>query len=126
MPPAWWKPRWPTTRRCYPGSNLKEWLAIALGLGFGAYASYLVGNRVLPRLVERSTNAALLIKLSFSGALIALLPALLLSIVVGGTLGGPWGAIGIVIGGAAVFAVVLLAGTFAGVLLARLLRRPGA
>lgn len=103
-----------------------EWLAIAAGLGFGAHASYLVGNRVLPRLVERSPNAALLIKLSFSGTLIALLPALLLSIVVGGTLGGPWGAIGIVIGVAAVFAVVLLAGTFAGVLLARLLRRPGA
>jgi hypothetical protein len=103
-----------------------EWFAIALGLAFGAYASYLVGNRVLPRLVERTRNPTLLIKLSFSGTLIALLPALLLSIVVGATLGGGWGAVGIVLGVGAVFALVLLAGTFAGVLLAKLLRRPEA
>ena len=105
---------------------MTQWLAIAVGLGFGAYFSYFVGNRVLPRLVERSSNPTLLIKLSFSGTLVALLPALLLSIVVGGTLGGGWGAVGIVIGVGLVFTVVLLAGTFAGVLLARVLRRPGA
>ena len=105
---------------------MQEWIAIALGLAFGAYASYSIGNRVLPPMVERSRNPALLIKLSFSGTLIALLPALLLSIVVGGTLGGLWGAVGIVAGVALVFVLVLLAGTFAGVLVARLLRRPEA
>lgn len=105
---------------------MAEWLLIAIGLGGGAYAAYLVGNRVLPALVERSRNPILLIKLSFGGTLITLVPALLLSIVVGGTLGSAWGAPGVVIGVAAVFAVVVLAGTFAGVLLARLLRRPEA
>jgi hypothetical protein len=50
----------------------------------------------------------------------------LLSIVVGATLGMPWGVVGMVMGVAAVFALVLLAGTFLGVILARLLTRPGA
>lgn len=103
-----------------------EWLAIALGLAGGAYVAYRVGNGVLPRLVERSRNPVLLIKLSFGGTLVTLVPALLLGIVVGGALGSAWGALGAVIGVAAVFALVVLAGTFAGVLLARLLRRPEA
>jgi hypothetical protein len=106
--------------------TVAEWLAIVTGLAGGAYVAYLIGNRVLPRLVERAPNPILLIKLSFGGTLITLVPALLLSIVVGGTLGSTWGMLGAAIGVAAVFAVVVLAGTFAGVLLARLLRRPGA
>lgn len=105
---------------------MTQWFPIAVGLSGGAYIAYLVGNRVLPRLVERSPNPVLLIKLSFGGTLISLVPALLLAIVVGGTLGGAWGVPGVMIGVAAVFAIVVLAGTFAGVLLARLLRRPEA
>ena len=105
---------------------MAEWLGIATGLAGGAYIAYLIGNGVLPQLVERAPNPILLIKLSFGGTLITLVPALLLSIVVGGTLGAVFGALGLVIGVAAVFAVVVLAGTFAGVLLARLVRRPEA
>jgi hypothetical protein len=41
-----------------------------------------------------------------------------LSVAVGGPLGAPWGALGLVAGVALVFAFVLLLGTFAGVLLA--------
>lgn len=103
---------------------MAEWLAITIGLGGGAYIAYLVGNRALPRLVERAPNPLLLIKLSFGGTLITLVPALLLSIVVGGTLGAAWGALGVIFCVGAVFAVVVLAGTFAGVLLSKLLKQP--
>jgi hypothetical protein len=87
---------------------------------------YGIGHSALQRLAASSRNPDLLVKLSFGGTAIAALPALLLSIVVGATLGMPWGAVGIVIGVAAVFALVLLSGTFLGVILARLLTRPGA
>jgi hypothetical protein len=100
-----------------------EWLAIGVGLVGGLLLSYLMGKRVLPPLAERLPDPALLIKLSLGGTAIALLPALLLSIVVGAPLGADWGAMGMVVGVAAIFALVLLAGTFAGVLLARLLGR---
>ena len=101
-----------------------EWLAIGVGLAGGLLLSYYVAKLVLPPLVERSRHPDLLIKLSFGGTVIGLLPALLLSIVVGAAVGGLWGAVGIVLGVAGMFAAVLLAGTFAGVLLARVLRRP--
>lgn len=96
-----------------------EWLAIGVGLAGGLLLSYHVGKLVLPPLVERSRNPDLLIKLSFGGTLIGLVPALLLSTVMGAAVGGLWGSVGIVLGVAGVFAAVLLAGTFAGVLLAR-------
>ena len=83
--------------------------------------SIYAGKALLPPLVERSQKPDLVVKLSLGGTVIAALPALLLSIVVGGALGGPYGALGIVLGVAAVFALILLAGTFAGVLLARYL-----
>jgi hypothetical protein len=105
---------------------LTEWLAIGLGLAGGLLLSYQIGKAVLPSHVHRSRKPDLLIKLSLGGTVIAALPALLLSIVVGAMLGMPWGAVGIVIGVAAVFALVLLSGTFVGVMLARLLTRPGA
>jgi hypothetical protein len=105
---------------------LTEWLAIAIGLAGGLLLSYHLGKAALVPLVARSRKPELLIKLSLGGTVIAALPALLLSIVVGATLGMPWDTVGIVIGVAAVFALLLLCGTFAGVLLARLLTRPGA
>ena len=105
---------------------MTEWIAIGVGLAGGLLLSYHVGKLALPPLVERSRKPGLLIKLSLGGTAIALLPALLLSVAVGGPLGAPWGALGLVAGVAAVFAVVLLSGTFAGVLLAKLLTRPEA
>jgi hypothetical protein len=98
---------------------LKDWIAAALGLAGGFACAYAVAAAVLPGLVERSRQPERLVKLAFGGTVVALLPALLLSIVVGAPLGG---AIGI----ALVFALVLLAGTFGGVLLAGLFRPPGA
>ena len=103
-----------------------DWLAIGLGIAGGLLLCYQVGNAVLPRLVERSRQPELLIKLSLGGTVVAALPALLLSVVLGAPLGAGWGALGMVLGVAAVFALVLLAGTFAGVLLAKLLTRSGA
>jgi hypothetical protein len=100
---------------------LTDWLAIAVGLAGGLMLCYWAGKAVLTPLVERSKKPDLLIKLSFGGTIIAALPALLLSIVVGAPLGSGFDAIGIVAGVAVVFAAVLLAGTFAGVLLARYL-----
>ena len=100
---------------------MAQWLAIAVGLAGGVLLSYFIGKAVLAPLVGRLKKPDRLIKLSLGGTVIAALPALLLSIVIGGPLGSAFGALGIVIGGAAVFATVLLAGTFAGVLLARYL-----
>jgi hypothetical protein len=99
-----------------------EWIAIGVGLVGGLLLSYHVGKLALPPLVERSRNPTLLIKLALGGTGIALLPALLLSIVVGGPLGAAWDALGLVLGVAAVFSITLLLGTFAGVLLAKLLK----
>lgn len=105
---------------------MQDWVATVVGLAGGFAVVYTLAQAVLPRLVERSRNPARLIKFAFGGTVIALLPALLLSIVVGATLGSTWGAAGIAGGVALIFSVVLLAGTFAGVLLAKLLRRPEA
>jgi hypothetical protein len=92
-----------------------EWLAIGVGLAGGAWLCYWIGQLTLPRLAAGSRNPDLLIKLSFGGTAVGLLPAVLLSIVVGAPLGMPWGTLGLVAGVALVFAFVLLAGTFAGV-----------
>jgi hypothetical protein len=100
---------------------LTDWLAIAVGLAGGLLLCSYAGKRILARLIERSKKPALLVKLSFGGTVIAALPALLLSIVVGAPLGAGWGAVGMVLGVAGIFTLVLLAGAFAGVLLARYL-----
>jgi len=105
---------------------LSEWLATAVGLAGGLLACYKIGQAAWPRLLARSRNPQLLVKLSLGGTVIAALPAVLLSIVVGAPLGMPWGLAGMVAGVAAVFALVLLSGTFLGVMLAALLTRPGA
>lgn len=95
---------------------MNDWISTALGLAGGVALAWWIAAAALPRLVERSRKPALLVKLAFGGTVVALLPAVLLSIVVGATLGGA-------IGVALVFALVLLAGTFGGVLLARALPR---
>jgi hypothetical protein len=100
---------------------LTDWLAIAVGLAGGLLLCIYAGKTILSRLVERSKKPDLLIKLSFGGTVIAALPALLLSIVVGAPLGAAWGPVGMVVGVTGIFALVLLAGAFAGVLLARYL-----
>jgi hypothetical protein len=98
-----------------------EWLAIAIGLATGAYLFFSVAKIALPPLVNGARKPELAIKLGFGGAAAAVLPAVLLSIVVGAPLGTPWGLLGMVGGVALVFALVLLAGVFAGVLVARYL-----
>ena len=100
---------------------MTDWLAIAVGVAGGFLLCIYAGKTILSRLVERSKKPELLLKLSFAGTVVAALPALLLSIVVGAPLGAGWGALGMVAGVAGIFALVLLAGTFAGVLLARYL-----
>ena len=100
---------------------MTDWLAIAVGLAGGLLLCMYAGKTILTGLVERSKKPELLLKLSFAGTAVAALPALLLSIVVGAPLGAAWGAGGMVVGVAGIFALVLLAGTFAGVLLARYL-----
>ena len=97
-------------------------LATGIGLARGLLACYWTGQLTLPRLLARSRNPELFVKLSLGGTVIAALPALALSIVVGATLGMPWGASGMVAGVALVFALVLLAGTFVGVLLSYYLK----
>lgn len=105
---------------------MSEWLATAVGLAGGLLACYKIGQVALPRLLARSRNPQLFLKLSLGGTAIAALPAVLLSIVVGAPLGMPWGVAGMVGGVAAMFALVLLSGTLLGVVLATLLTRPGA
>jgi hypothetical protein len=102
-----------------------EWLAIGVGLAGGVAACFYVAGRTLPPLVERSRNPLLVTRLAFAGTVIALLPALLLSIAVGAPLGAAGGAPGIAAGVAVAFALLLLTGTFAGVLLGRILTRRG-
>jgi len=91
-----------------------DWLAAALGLAGGFAFAWWVAAAALPRLMDKSRRPELLIKLAFGGTLVALLPALLLSIVVGAPLAGALGV-------ALVFALALLAGTFGGAMLAALL-----
>ena len=93
---------------------MRDWIAAALGLAGGLGLAWWVAAAALPRLVERSRKPALVVKLALGGTVVALMPAVLLSLVVGATLGGALGV-------ALVFALMLLAGTFGGALLARLL-----
>ena len=115
---------------------MASWVATALGLGGGIALAILVGQAALPRLIRRSPNVRLSARLALGGTLAALLPALLLSVVVGGTLGSAWGRevfrelgigssgvpFGVAAGTALAFAAVVLLGAAAGLVLARLLR----
>jgi RsiW-degrading membrane proteinase PrsW (M82 family) len=112
------------------------WIATALGLAGGFLLAYALGRALLPRWVGKSGHLSLLVRLAFAGTVVALLPALLLSLVVGGTLGGAWGErvfawlgfpsgapIGLALGVALVFALVVLSGAACGVLLGKALAR---
>jgi len=109
------------------------WIATALGLGAGVVLAYAVGKAVLPRAVAKADDALLFVRLAFAGTVVALLPALLLSLVIGGTLGGAWGErvfgrlgvpssgvpVGLAIGIALVFALVVLGGGAIGMFLGK-------
>ena len=109
------------------------WIATALGLAGGVVLAYAAGRTILPRMVARSQDMYLAVRMALAGAIVALLPAFFLSIVVGGTLGGAWGEqvfrqigvpssgvpSGLAIGIALVFAAVLIVGTGMGLLLAK-------
>lgn len=100
------------------------WIATALGLLGGLVLTYALGKAIVPRLVAKSRHMPILVHLAFAGTVIALLPALFLSLVVGGTLGGGWGEyafdqfgfhasgthIGLALGIAVVFALVVVGG----------------
>jgi len=113
------------------------WIATVLGLVGGALLAYVLGKIALPRMVTRSQDMSLMVRLAFAGTVVAFLPAFFLSFVVGGTLGGAWGerifsqfgllssgvSFGLALGIALVFAVVLLGGAVVGVLLAKVVLR---
>jgi len=102
------------------------WIATALGLIGGVALAYLIGGAV----ARRFTVTSPAVRLGLAGAAIALLPALFLSLVLGGTLGGAWGEhylgqvgfpssgvpIGLALGIALVFACVVLVGATLGIL----------
>ena len=109
------------------------WVATILGLGGGLALTYVVASVLLPRLVANSRHMSFLVRLAYAGTVVAVLPALFLSLVVGGTLGGAWGeyvfgqiglpstgvAVGLALGVALVFALVLVGGAAIGVFLGR-------
>lgn len=100
------------------------WIATALGLLGGLALTYVLGKAIVPRLAAKSRHTPILIQLAVAGTVIALLPALFLSLVVGGTLGGAWGEhafdqfgfrasgtpFGLALGIAVVFALVVVVG----------------
>lgn len=112
------------------------WIATALGLAGGLLLAYGLGVVILPPWLAKSEHMHLRVRLAFAGTVVAILPAVLLSLVVGGTLGEAWGErvfsrlgfpsgapLGLALGVALVFALVLLAGAAFGVLLAKALVR---
>ncbi len=113
------------------------WIATMLGLAGGVALSYVGGRLLLQRLVGGSTDVLPIARLALAGGVVALVPALLLSFVVGGTLGGAWGQYlfehfglpmsgvpaGLALGIALVFAGVLLGGAAGGALIGRWLAR---
>jgi len=100
------------------------WFSTALGLLGGLVLSYVLGKAIVPRLIAKSRHMPILLYLALAGTVIAVLPALFLSLVVGGTLGGAWGErifdqlgldssgapVGLALGIALVFALVVIAG----------------
>lgn len=109
---------------------MTAWIATALGVAGGLALSYALGRAVLPALLANSRDKLLMGRLAIAGIAVALLPALFLSLVVGGTLGSAWGehtfrqlglpssgmAFGLASGIALVFALVLLGGAGIGLL----------
>ena len=109
------------------------WIATIVGLAGGVALAYQLGRLVLPRAIAQSRHVALAVRLAIAGTAVALLPAFLLALVVGGTLGGTWGEqafgqigfpesgapIGLALGIAIVFALVLVGGALLGILVVR-------
>lgn len=106
------------------------WIATALGLLAGIISSYVLGRVIIPRLIAKSGHVPILVYLAFAGTVIAVLPALVLSLVVGGAVGSAWGEhvfdqfglrtfgapIGLALGIALVFALVVIGGAALAVL----------
>jgi MFS family permease len=113
------------------------WIATALGLAGGVALAYALGSAVMPGVVAKADDALLFARLAFAGTVVAFLPAIILSLVVGGTLGGAWGEyvfgrlgfassgapFGLAVGVALVFAAVLLSGAAGAILLTKGLLR---
>jgi hypothetical protein len=86
--------------------------AISLGVVGGVLLGYLGGKRIASRLSAASNSPKIVLGCALAGGLLMLLPALFLSFVLGGNLGGGWGdvalgRIGVPIGIAAGIGVVL-------------------
>jgi hypothetical protein len=113
------------------------WIAATLGLGGGFALAYALGSIVLPRIVARTEDMLFFVRLALAGTVVAFLPAIILSLVVGGTLGGAWGEyffgrlgfassgapFGLAVGVALVFATVMLCGGAGAILLGKALVR---
>jgi len=109
------------------------WIAAALGLAGGVILACAAGRAIIPRLLAGSPDLRLASRLAFAGAVVALVPAILLSVVVGGALGSAWGVelfrligvpasgfiTGLAVGMSVVFALVLLGGAVCGILLGK-------
>jgi hypothetical protein len=109
------------------------WIATLVGLAGGVALAYQLGKTLLPRAIAATRHVTLAVRLAIAGTVVALFPAFLLSLVVGGTFGGAWGKraldglgfpasgapIGLALGIAVVFALVLIGGALLGVLIAR-------
>lgn len=99
---------------------MASWLATLLGLAGGVALALAAAQATLPRLMRASRDPRRTLRLAFAGTLVALLPAVLLGVVAGGTLGVAWRShVGTAVGTAVTFAVVLLLGAALGCLLAR-------
>ena len=113
------------------------WGATIIGLCLGAVVAYLGGRSLLLKLVLTSGAPDVVAKFGVAGIVISFVPALLLAVVVGGTLGSSSGQwlfdvlhmpvsgvpLGLGLGTAAVFAIVLAGGTTASLLAGRALVR---
>jgi hypothetical protein len=109
------------------------WIATLIGLAGGVVLAYQLGKTLLPRALAQTRHVALAVRLAIAGTAVALVPAFLLSLVVGGTLGGTWGErafsqigfpasgapIGLALGIAIVFALVLVGGALLGILVVK-------
>jgi len=113
------------------------WIATLIGLAGGVALAYQLGKLMVPRAIAQTKHVTLSIRLAIAGTVVALLPAFLLSLVVGGTLGSAWGEqalgqlgfpesgapIGLALGIAGVFALVLIGGAMLGILVGVLLSK---
>jgi hypothetical protein len=109
------------------------WIATAVGLVGGVALAIALVKAALPRIAANASDPLLIVRLAFAGTVVGALPALFLSLVVGGTLGSALGrqlsnqtglgasgaAFGLALGTALVFALVILAGTAIGVVLGK-------